>query len=148
MRTEYDYHDQERYISQAKNIDANIQTVVDLLRLCNEEGTNIKSVVYDVPKVQKTICKNALEEQVIRMLEHKEKLTKELEELMRLKNELFSVVTSVPDNEARICLRMVYLENQSMKSFADRVGMSLATAYRKKEDAVRMIRIPHRAEDR
>ena len=73
MEPKYNYHDQERYISQAKNIDANIQTVVDLLRLCNEEVTNIKSVVYDVPKVQKTICKNALEEQVIRMLEHKDK---------------------------------------------------------------------------
>lgn len=148
MEPKYNYHDQERYISQAKSLDANIQTVVDLLQRCNEEVTNIKSVVYDIPKVQKTIYKNALEEQVIKMLERKEKLTKELEELMRLKDELFSVVTSIADNEARTCLRMVYLENQSMKSFAERVGMSLATAYRKKEDAVRMIRIPHRVEDR
>ena len=147
MRQNDDYYEQVNYISQAKTIDARIKSVVELLHLCNEEVASIKAVTYNVPKVQKSLCRGSLENQVIKMVERKTQLTEELEDLIRLKNELYAVVNSISNNEARTCLRMLYFENKPVHSYAVRFGLSDPTAYRRRDEAIRLIRIP-RNEDR
>lgn len=136
------YLDKREYLQQACFIDKKIEAISDSLMRCHNECQNIKNRHLDEIKVQTSLNVSALEDEVIRMVDNERRLNEELEKTISLKNEIYQAINDVADNEARTCLRWIYIDNKSIKEYAETFCYSVKTAYRRRDTAIEMIRLP------
>ena len=137
----------ERYLSQAYRLDQRIQ-------LDQAELDNLKTLAASVgsPGFEEHYNPNhPTDAPFVRTLERiwemEQKISAELSQLIRLKQEILMVLAKVEDVDERLILTYRYLRNMSWTEIGEELGVSDRTIRRWHERALTHVIVPETAEE-
>lgn len=110
-----------RELEEASRLRRLIETLQDEINARETYLTAVKAINYDKVNVQATPS-NVMEDQVIALVESKEKLARLLGEYVARYETISSWVAAVPDRRQRDVLSMRYLEGWTLREISDFFG--------------------------
>lgn len=137
-----DYDDKISYLNQAKHINSDIKDISDRLSNLHAECALLRSVTYDKPKVTTSLKTDSLEATAIMLQEKALELSRKLQYLIALKNQIQQAIDDIPDSDARYCLRALYVDGKTIRAYAEEFNYCERTASRIKKKALDLFRIP------
>lgn len=110
-----------RELEEASRLRRLIETLQEEIDARETYLTAVKAINYDKVNVQ-TTPSNVMEDQVIALMESKEKLARLLGEYVARYETISSWVAAVPDRRQRDVLSMRYLEGWTLREISDFFG--------------------------
>ena len=136
----------ERYLSQAYRLDQRIQ--LDQAELDNLKtlAASVGSPGFDEHNNPNRLTDAPFVKTLERIWEMEQKISKELSQLILLKQEILVVLSKVADVDERLVLTYRYLKNMSWTEISEELGVSDRTIRRWHERALTHVVVPETAE--
>jgi len=113
----------KQYLQQAYLLDEKINSRLRELKRLRELSECVSALSYTSDKVQASRKKGSqVESNVIRIIELERTINDEIEQLLKLKEEIRTAINNVEDEREKLILRMRYLEYLSWETIADRLA--------------------------
>ena len=136
----------ETYLKQGIMLDQRINYQLKKLAELRENACSIPAVMPKGGKVQTSPDGDApLVRALMRMEEQEERINREIELLVELKDQIREVIGQVEDDNLRMVLAFKYLEGMSFEEIGDVLHANKSTVYRWHKQAVGKITLPENA---
>ena len=136
----------ETYLKQGIMLDQRINYQLKKLAELRENACSIPAVMPKGGKVQTSPEGNApFVRALMRMEEQEERINREIELLVELKDQIREVIGQVEDDNLRMVLAFKYLEGMSFEEIGDVLHANKSTVYRWHKQAVGKITLPENA---
>ena len=136
----------ETYLKQGIMLDQRINYQLKKLAELRENACSIPAVMPKGGKVQTSPDGNApFVRALMRMEEQEERINREIELLVELKDQIREVIGQVEDDNLRMVLAFKYLEGMSFEEIGDVLHANKSTVYRWHKQAVGKITLPENA---
>ena len=130
----------KEYLDQARYLDMRIKSKLQQIDALNALATNCSSVISDMPRSpNKSTSK--MSDAVIKIIDLQDEIRNDMDHLVSLKQEITTVIKSVPDLELQTLLEKRYLCIQSWEQIAVDMGFELRYLYKLHNKALNEIRI-------
>ena len=136
----------ETYLKQGIMLDQRINYQLKKLAELRENACSIPAVMPKGGKVQTSPEGDApFVRALMRMEEQEERINREIELLVELKDQIREVIGQVEDDNLRMVLAFKYLEGMSFEEIGDVLHANKSTVYRWHKQAVGKITLPENA---
>lgn len=136
----------ETYLKQGIMLDQRINYQLKKLAELRENACSIPAVMPKGGKVQTSPEEDApFVRALMRMEEQEERINREIELLVELKDQIREVIGQVEDDNLRMVLAFKYLEGMSFEEIGDVLHANKSTVYRWHKQAVGKITLPENA---
>ena len=136
----------ETYLKQGIMLDQRINYQLKKLAELRENACSIPAVMPKGGKVQTSLEEDApFVRALMRMEEQEERINREIELLVELKEQIREVIGQVEDDNLRMVLAFKYLEGMSFEEIGDVLHANKSTVYRWHKQAVGKITLPENA---
>ena len=136
----------ETYLKQGIMLDQRINYQLKKLAELRENACSIPAVMPKGGKVQTSPDGDApFVRALMRMEEQEERINREIELLVELKDQIREVIGQVEDDNLRMVLAFKYLEGMSFEEIGDVLHANKSTVYRWHKQAVGKITLPENA---
>ena len=136
----------ETYLKQGIMLDQRINYQLKKLAELRENACSIPAVMPKGGKVQTSPEEDApFVRALMRMEEQEERINREIELLVELKDQIREVIGQVEDDNLRMVLAFKYLEGMSFEKIGDVLHANKSTVYRWHKQAVGKITLPENA---
>lgn len=133
----------KEYLSQARYLDARINSKISQVDRLNDLATSATSVLTGMPhSPNKATSKMA--DVVDKIVDLQAEINRDIDKLVDLKKEMRDVIGAIPDVEQQTILEQRYLCFLKMEQIAVDMGYSIQHLYRLHDEALRKIVIPQR----
>ena len=131
----------KEYLKQAYFIDRRIKAKERQLEALKAHAVYTSPQISDMPHGSAS-CKSAMEEAAVKIIELEQYISEQIQELIRLKKEIASVIKAINNPEYETILEMRYLSFMSWDEIQYRMEYSQRYMFRVHGFALEMIRIP------
>ena len=128
------------YLNQARYLDMRIKSKIQQIESLNALATNCSSVISDMPK-NPNKGGSPMVNAIIKMIDLQDEIKNDMDTLVSLKQEITSVIKSVPNLELQTILEKRYLCIQSWEQIAVDMGFELRYLYKLHNKALNEIKI-------
>lgn len=136
----------KEYLKQAYRLNELIQCSKNELNELHELSTSLPGTDYSKDRVQTSLSGDAGYTNIVAKIDELEKIIKaDIDKLLSLKLEIRSVIDSVQDNEERLLLKLRYLNFMTWDNVCNEMNVSMRTAHRIHNSALRHVIIPQRS---
>lgn len=133
----------KEYLSQARYLDARINSKISQVDRLNDLATSATSVLTGMPhSPNKATSKMA--DVVDKIVDLQAEINRDIDKLVDLKKEMRDVIGAIPDVEQQTILEQRYLCFLKMEQIAVDMGYSIQHLYRLHDEALKKIVIPQR----
>lgn len=133
----------KEYLSQARYLDARINSKISQVDRLNDLATSATSVLTGMPhSPNKATSKMA--DVVDKIVDLQAEINRDIDKLVDLKKEMRDVIGAIPDVEQQTILEQRYLCFMKMEQIAVDMGYSIQHLYRLHDEALKKIVIPQR----
>lgn len=133
----------KEYLSQARYLDARINSKISQVDRLNDLATSATSVLTGMPhSPNKATSKMA--DLVDKIVDLQAEINRDIDKLVDLKKEMRDVIGAIPDVEQQTILEQRYLCFMKMEQIAVDMGYSIQHLYRLHDEALKKIVIPQR----
>ena len=133
----------KEYLSQARYLDARINSKISQVDRLNDLATSATSVLTGMPHgPNKATSKMA--DVVDKIVDLQAEINRDIDKLVDLKKEMRDVIGAIPDVEQQTILEQRYLCFLKMEQIAVDMGYSIQHLYRLHDEALKNIVIPQR----
>ena len=133
----------KEYLSQARYLDARINSKISQVDRLNDLATSATSVLTGMPhSPNKATSKMA--DVVDKIVDLQAEINRDIDKLVDLKKEMRDVIGAIPDVEQQTILEQRYLCFLKMEQIAVDMGHSIQHLYRLHDEALKNIVIPQR----
>ncbi len=133
----------KEYLSQARYLDARINSKISQVDRLNDLATSATSVLTGMPhSPNKATSKMA--DVVDKIVDLQAEINRDIDKLVDLKKEMRDVIGAIPDVEQQTILEQRYLCFLKMEQIAVDMGYSIQHLYRLHDEALKNIVIPQR----
>ena len=133
----------KEYLSQARYLDARINSKISQVDRLNDLATSATSVLTGMPhSPNKATSKMA--DVVDKIVDLQAEINRDIDKLVDLKKEMRDVIGAIPDVEQQTILEQRYLCFLKMEQIAVDMGYSIQHVYRLHDEALKKIVIPQR----
>ena len=129
------------YLSQARMIDARINSKLIELQRIRELATRATGTVSDMPRNPSPDLQQ-MENRVVKIVDLEKEINAEIDELVDLKREITRRVKSIPNTEYQLLLEKRYLCFMPWEKIAVDMGYSIQHIYRLHDWALREFPVP------
>lgn len=131
----------KEYLKQAYFIDRRIKAKERQLEALKAHAVYTSPKISDMPHGSAS-CKSAMEEAAVKIIELEQYISEQIQELVRLKKEIASVIKAINNPEYETILEMRYLSFMSWDEIQYRMEYSQCYMFKVHGFALEMIRIP------
>lgn len=126
------------YLSQARMIDARINSKLIELQRIRELATRATGTVSDMPRNPSPDLQQ-MENRVVKIVDLEKEINAEIDELVALKRDIRELIAQIRKPEYRTLLELRYLGFKTWEAVAEEVGFEPRTVYRLHNNALRII---------
>jgi DNA-directed RNA polymerase specialized sigma subunit len=131
----------KEYLSQAFVLDRKIKYKEKQLDALKSHNGYCSPVISDLPKGSPSVL-SAVERTALKLMDLEEYIRKQIDELVRLENEIQGVISQVNNPEYETVLEMRYLSFMSWNEIATRMGYASNYVFEVHRRALDMVRVP------
>lgn len=118
----------ERYLMQLEEIEAWIEEEKERLKEIVESATGLGSIDYSVERVQSSSSGDSLASSVIKMIEKKEEVQKNINRFIDIKREIINQIRAIRNTVDDIRMEKIlykkYVQHKSVKQIAYEMGLT------------------------
>lgn len=115
------------YLNQAYRIDKMIESKIEQVRLLKELSVKAVSVLTDMPSGSRNV--HSKEDTIAKMLDMENELKSDIDNMVRIKQEVTAVINTVNDRSCRLLLEMRYLRLMTWEDIAADMNCSLRSIH-------------------
>ena len=119
----------KEYLSQARNIDNEIQSMLEEVSVLRSMAEKTTAVITGMPS-NATRNTSQLSDTIAKIIEREEKIDAEIDRLVDLRSEIYETIQQVEDKEARRVLYLRYMGYRSWAEIATEMKLDLRQIYR------------------
>ena len=119
----------KEYLSQARNIDNEIQSMLEEVSVLRSMAEKTTAVITGMPG-NATRNTSQLSDTIAKIIEREEKIDAEIDRLVDLRSEIYETIQQVEDKEARRVLYLRYMRYRSWAEIATEMKLGLRQIYR------------------
>ena len=125
----------KEYLSQARTLDMRIQSKLQQIKSLNELATSCAVVYSDIPR-NPNRSGSKTERTVLKIIEIEDRLKRDVDNLVELKNEIMETIHAIDDMELQALLEKRYLCCLTWDQIAIEMNYSIQHIYRMHNEAL------------
>ena len=133
----------KEYLSQAKYLDARINSKIKQVDQLNDLATSATSVLTGMPH-NPSGSTSRMADTIAKIIDLQDEINHDIDTLVDLKSEIAEAIKAIPDVEQQTILEQRYLCFLKMEQISVDMGYSIQHLYRLHDDALKKIVVPQR----
>lgn len=129
------------YLGQAFRLDQRINSKIEQVRSLNDLATKCTSTITGMPG-NPNRGKDSIGDIIAKIVDLQEEINKDIDALVDLKAEIYSVVQSIENVECRTLLELRYLSFMRWEEIAVQLNYGMENVYRLHRKALNLVSIP------
>lgn len=131
----------KEYMNQAYRLDQRINSKLEQLESLNALATKSTTSLDGMPKSSRK-SKSPMAETVVKIVDLQKEINQDIDRLVDLKREYIKIIKEVENPEHQMILEKRYLCFKTWEQIAVDLGYSIQHIYRKRNEALRKIKLP------
>ena len=128
----------KEYLGQARNIDNEIQSMLEEVAVLRSMAEKTTAVITGMPG-NATRNTSQLSDTIAKIIDREEKIDREIDRLVDLRSEIYERVQQVEDRDARRVLYLRYMNYHSWAEIASKMKLGLRQIYRLHDEGLKKI---------
>ena len=133
----------KEYLSQARYLDARINSKIKQVDQLNDLATSATSVLTGMPH-NPSGSTSRMADTIAKIIDLQDEINHDIDTLVDLKSEIAEAIKAIPDVEQQTILEQRYLCFLKMEQISVDMGYSIQHLYRLHDDALKKIVVPQR----
>lgn len=129
------------YLGQAFRLDQRINSKIEQVRSLNDLATKCTSTITGMPG-NPNRGKDSIGDIIAKIVDLQEEINRDIDALVDLKAEIYSVVQSIENVECRTLLELRYLSFMRWEEIAVQLNYGMENVYRLHRKALNLVSIP------
>lgn len=129
------------YLGQAFRLDQRINSKIEQVRSLNDLATKCTSTITGMPG-KPNRGKDSIGDIIAKIVDLQEEINRDIDALVDLKAEIYSVVQSIENVECRTLLELRYLSFMRWEEIAVQLNYGMENVYRLHRKALNLVSIP------
>ncbi len=129
------------YLGQAFRLDQRINSKIEQVRSLNDLATKCTSTITGMPG-NPNRGKDSIGDIIAKIVDLQEEINRDIDALVDLKAEIYSVVQSIENVECRTLLELRYLSFMRWEEIAVQLNYGMENVYRLHRKALNLVSVP------